>query len=212
MKTSDRKLLKGYYWNHDAIRKDMDKLKTIVNKIDSYSTDDFNKLHNWFIYHEQCILAHHHGEDGFFFPIMRQKQPDFLTKIDAMEHEHIALDEGLAKLNGLFKELKSGNKTELNNFISASKNYIELVIGHLDKEEIIVNEVISKLPEAEVLKTELEYRNQMPRSEMALLMPWMVDAMDEKDKKYFFGLAPFFVKWIYNLSAKPKFEKLTSCI
>lgn len=67
MKTSDRKLLKGYYWNHDAIRKDMDKLKTIVNKIDSYSTDDFNKLHNWFIYHEQCILAHHHGEDGFFF-------------------------------------------------------------------------------------------------------------------------------------------------
>lgn len=102
-----------------------------------------------------------------------------------MEHEHIALDEGLAKLNGLFKELKSGNKTELNNFISASKNYIELVIGHLDKEEVIVNEVISKLPEADVLKAELEYRNQIPRSEMALLMPWMVDAMDEKDKNIF---------------------------
>lgn len=212
MKTSERKLLKGYYWNHDAIRKDMDKLRTVIGKVNSYSPAGFGKVHNWFKYHEQCILAHHHGEDAFFFPKMREKQPDFVVQLNAMEHEHVELDNGLARLNNFFAQLSAGNTNVIDAFVPAAQNYIDLVIGHLDKEEIIVENVIKQIPEEEVLKTELEYRQQVPRSEMSLLMPWMVDAMDDKDKKYFFDLTPFFVKWIYNFSAKPKFQRITAAI
>ncbi len=212
MKTSERTLLKGYYWNHDAIRKDMEKLQTVRDNIGNYSAEDFSAIHDWFLYHEQCILSHHHGEDDFFFPIMREKQPAFKEQLDTMEHEHVAMDVLLNTLREICTALKNGNPDAVKQFIVSANEYINLVTRHLNKEEEIVENVIKDIPEAEVRKTEEDYRKRMPQSELSKLMPWLVDAMDEKDKKFFFGVVPFFVKWIYQYSAKPKFDKRIACI
>lgn len=210
MKTSDRKLLKGYYWNHDAIRKDMERLKKVTEHFSNYKAADFAKVEKWFHYHEQCILFHHHGEDDFFFPILRERKPQFKIEIDAMEHEHVLLDEKLEALKKILAELRSGATGLQSQFEALVQSYIQLIITHLDKEEVIVETVVQGIPENEIIQTEEAYRKTMTRQQMSVTMPWMIDAMDEKDKEYFFGMVPFFVKWIYNLSAKTKFNKLTN--
>lgn len=209
MKTSDRKLLKGYFWNHDAIRKDMDRIKKVIEHFSEYKAADFSKIEQWFHYHEQCILFHHHGEDDFFFPVMRERKPQFKIELDSMEHEHVLLDEQLDAMKKILAELSGGATGLEAQFKSLAQAYINLIITHLDKEEVIVETIVQDIPENEILKTEDDYRKTMTKKQMSVTMPWMIDAMDEKDKSYFFGMVPFFVKWIYNLSAKPKFTKLT---
>jgi hemerythrin-like domain-containing protein len=210
MKTSERKILKGYYWNHDAIRKDMERLKHVIEHFSNYSTSDFTQIANWFHYHEQCILYHHHGEDDYFFPIMKERVPQFRIELETMEHQHVQLDDNLEKLREIFLGLRKGTPGLQEAFMKAANDYTHGVINHLDQEENIVETLVASLPEEEVLKTETEYRKRIPRSEMATILPWIVDAMDDKDRDYFFGMTPFFVKWIYRWSAKPKFEKLTA--
>lgn len=208
MKTSDRVILKGYYWNHDAIRKDMARLQHVIDHFNTYKAADFKRIADWFNYHAECILSHHHGEDGYFFPIMRERKPAFSEKIDSMEHEHIALDASLEKMKALFARLAAGEEASADEFKSMAADYMNLVVSHLDKEEPIVEGAVNGIPVTEVLQVEQAYIKKVPRSEMSKVMPWMVDAMDDKDRKFFFGHVPKIVKWIYNLSAKRKFNRL----
>ncbi len=212
MKTSDRELLKGYYWNHDALRMDVARVETIIKKFSAYSVDDWKKLSAWYQYHEFCLHNHHHGEDTYFFPIMKSRTPEFKTLIDGLEHEHVELGKLIGKMHAHFSNLANGEKISSTDFETTARSYNELILSHLAKEEKVVEDCIGKLLVEDVRKVEEDYRKTMPRAQMSKLLPWMVGAMDDKDREFFFGMVPFFVKWIYNWSAKPKYEKMLGAI
>ena len=72
--------------------------------------------------------------------------------------------------------------------------------------------VTKNLTREETLALEEEFRKSMSRKAMQLTMPWIVNAMDNKDKKYFFKMVPFFVKWIYNGKVKRKYDKMVGAV
>lgn len=213
MKTVDRTLLKGYYWTHDAIRKDMDRLRNVASKFNSYSAADFKDIYKWFIYHGKAILLHHHGEDDFFFPMLNQRSDEFKEQIAKMEGEHQALDRQMEVMNGLFEKLISGESISESTFKQEAEKYVQLIITHLDEEEKVVDYAQKKyIPDAEMLAFEEQYIKQMPKEDMQMLMPWMVDVMEPSDKKLFFSRLPFFVRWLYALKIKKDFNKMVNVI
>ncbi|MBC8173262.1 MAG: hemerythrin domain-containing protein [Chitinophagales bacterium] len=213
MKTSERTVLKGYYFTHDAIRKDMQRLRTVESKFSSYGAEDFKKIYTWFKYHGKAIFIHHHGEDEFFFPMINECAPEFKQQIETLEEEHRALDKQMAVMNILFERLGNGEKINEEEFRAEAEKYANLIIRHLDAEEKVVDYVQKKyIPDAEMLQIEGKYVKMMPKENLQLMLPWMVDVMEPSDKKLFFSKIPFFVKWIYELKVKKDFIKMVGVI
>jgi hemerythrin-like domain-containing protein len=208
MKTSDREILKGYYWNHDAIRRDVERLKRLSQRAAEYTEADWPGVKKWFDYHKACLHEHHSGEDNFFFPMMRERDPSFANDLDIMDRDHKELVRLMGELDALMPA--NGQVDKLRTTIDA---YGALVVAHLDREEVMVEAVINKnFTKEQILELEEAYRKKIPRKTMQLMMPWMVDAMDEKDRKYFFKMVPFFVKWIYNGGVRKKYERMVGAV
>lgn len=211
MKTSDREILKGYFWNHDAIRKDVQRLEEISERLPNLSKGGFQKIKTWFDFHKFALVEHHTAEDTFFFPKVAERTSDFEQELAQFDDEHKALDAQMETVEQLVHQLveddsKEESREKLREAIS---KYNRLVIDHLDKEETVVqNAMNNHFEKEEVLAAEEEFRNSVPKNKMAKLMPWMVDAMDDKDRQFFFSMLPFVPRLLYKFSLKKKYERM----
>lgn len=211
MKTSDREVLKGYYWNHDAIRKDVGRLEKISDVVPNLSKGGFEKIKQWFDFHQFAIVEHHTAEDTFFFPKIAERTTEFEQDLAQFDHEHKALDDYMEKLDKVLNDLCKNdsdreNRDKLKTLIG---QYKQLIMDHLGKEEQVVDRSTSThFTKEEILKAEEEFRNNVPKNKMAKLMPWMVDAMDEKDRKFFFSVLPLVPRLLYKLLLRKKYERL----
>ncbi|MFN3940281.1 MAG: hypothetical protein ACK4IY_06820, partial [Chitinophagales bacterium] len=95
---------------------------------------------------------------------------------------------------------------------SALQQYINLVLLHLEAEEPVVEEAVSKIPVDEVLAIEKKYMQAVPVEEKEHTMPWMLDAMDKKDQKIFMGMIPLVGRLVYRLKLKRQYNRLTGGI
>lgn len=214
MITSERIVLKGYYWNHDAIRKDVVRLEAILTKVDFYNANGFLHANQWFQFHSKSLLFHHHGEDEFFFPEIKNRFPDVKDKIELMDQQHQELDRWMFEVGQSLQRLAvdDSNAEEKTVLKNALKNYIAVAVNHLNAEEPIVEEAISRVPVPEVLALEQKFMKEMPMEIKTHTMPWLLDAMDEKDRKYFMGMVPFIAKLLYRFKLKPNYNSLTGNI
>ena len=208
----ERKPLMGYYVTHRALRKDTDRIKTISSKFDQYSVVDWKKIAAWFDYHGKMVYYHHHGEDVYFFPWIKQRSSRFSAQLQKMDDEHKALDRFMEKMKNLFSGLRSGQSISREEFNMTTIAYTMLLINHLDEEEVFVEDALKEFKTEEIFTAEAQYLKQMPQEQKSGSLPWMVDVMQPEEREAFFSITPFFVKWIYSLSAKPKFEKMVSAI
>src|SRR5687767_10959818 len=145
MKTSDREILKGYYWNHDAIRKDIERFERIGSRLDNYSADNFKDIKHWFDFHCMALTAHHEGEDHFFFPKMKARTDVFEKEMQEFDHEHKELDRYMEKINEELTGLSAGMNGETKKKLKQSlSEYIRLMNDHLGKEEKIVEKVVNE--------------------------------------------------------------------
>ena len=212
MKTSERTVLKGYYWNHDAIRKDVSRLQNVAERVESLNRDDYSKISRWYDHHKFALTEHHHAEDNFFFPMISERTKDFENELKQFDQEHHQLDEQMEKMESLLNKLANDDGVDQDKMelINAIREYNQLVINHLDKEEKIVEQTTTThFTPVEILEKEAEFRTSMPQDKMARLMPWMVDAMDDKDRKFFFSMLPFVPRLLYKWRLKKQYEKMT---
>ncbi|MFI5135989.1 MAG: hemerythrin domain-containing protein [Chitinophagales bacterium] len=208
----ERQLLMGYYLNHRALRKDCERLKTVSGKFDQYSKDQWAKIAAWYDYHLKLVHYHHHGEDEFFFPWIKQRSPKFAAQLQRMDEEHKALSKFMDKMKDMMSRVKSGESGLKDDFQNIATAYCNLLANHLNEEEKFVEEAIKEFKREEVFAAEDQYTKMMTREQMNLALPWMVDVMTPQEMKEFFAVTPFFVKWIYIWRAKPAFDKMVSVI
>lgn len=211
MRTSDRDVLKGYYWNHDAIRKDVGRLDKIAELLPNLSKGGFVRIKHWFDFHKFALIEHHTAEDTFFFPKVAERTSDFEQELSQFDHEHKALDRQMEVIEGMLHKLSRDDSHEESRqaLKEAIVEYNRLVMDHLEKEEKVVDHATSThFTKEEILKAEEEFRSRVPKSKMAKLMPWMVDAMDEKDRRFFFSMLPFVPRLLYKFSLRRKYERM----
>lgn len=209
MKTSEREVLKGYYWNHDAIRKDAERLKNVSAQVDHFTAADFQQIIKWFRFHEFAIITHHRAEDEFFFPVIAERTGTFDRELSKFDEEHKELDRLMIEVEKLLRRLGDNEDTERDALKTAITDYVNLVTGHLDSEEQVVEQAVdANFSKEEVLEAEAQFRQNMPREKMIKLMPWLVDAMDDSDRKFFFSQLPFMPRLMYKLSLRGKFNRM----
>jgi len=209
----ERPLLIGYYLTHRALRKDSERLKAVVNKFHQYSQGEWVKIADWFDYHLKLVHFHHHGEDEFFFPWIKERSAKFPRELQQMDDEHKSLMKFMDKMQSMMQKLKLGNsQMDDDEFKNIATAYSHLLVNHLDDEEKFVGIAIKEFTRDEVLAAEEQYRKMMTREQENLSLAWLADVMTPDELKDFFSMTPFFVKWIYKWKAKPAFDKMVSVI
>ena len=127
MKASDHEILKGYYWNHDAIRKDVERLKRLAERASEYTDNQWPDVKRWFDYHKACLHEHHTSEDNFFFPRIREMDSSFANDLDIMDKDHKELVRLLGELDQLIPPNGEVDKLRI-----TMTEYIDKVVSHLD--------------------------------------------------------------------------------
>src|SRR5882672_861616 len=124
----ERQILMGYYLNHRALRKDCDRLKVVMSKYSGYSNEQWRKISDWFDYHLKLVHYHHHGEDDFFFPWIKQRSPKFERHLQQMDDEHKVLDKFMDKMQSMMHKLKAGGEVMDDEFKNITIAYTQLLI------------------------------------------------------------------------------------
>ena len=98
-------------------------------------------------YHEKIIefikgfadKCHHGKEEDILFPAMvNHGIPREGGPIAVMLNEHQLGRGHIKSLSNAFEEFKDGNKLAINNIISSSMNYVELLRNHIEKENNVL--------------------------------------------------------------------------
>lgn len=209
----ERPILIGYYLTHRALRKGVERLKYITGRFDAYRTRDWRKVMQWFRYHAQMVHHHHEGEDTFFFPIIKQRTARFAGELQQMDDQHRALDRFEEKLSSMLNELSSGKQVPAADFNNLALAYGRIVISHLDAEGAFVGRAISEeFKREEVIAAEDRYIKMMPPERLRLSLPWLAEVLTEDERKMFFSVLPFYVRWIYAWRLKPQFDRMLKCV
>jgi hemerythrin-like domain-containing protein len=152
---------------HEGIKlmlKIMGKIVDDLEKGKDLQNEHFEKIidfNNGFI--EKC---HHMKEEGILFPTLEEKG---IAKkggpIGMMLHEHQLGREFNRNLSNAFNEYKNGNESALSGIISNTKDYIQLLRSHIEKENdvlfMMANKVLDKNLQSEMFKAFEKYEEDV---------------------------------------------------
>ncbi len=125
---------------HEGIKLMLNIMEAICNDLEKgkeLNIDHFEKILDFIKgFADKC---HHGKEEDILFPdliehgLQKEGGP-----ISVMLHEHQLGRDHIKSLSSAFNELKGGNKSSINNIISSSGSYIELLRNHIEKENNIL--------------------------------------------------------------------------
>jgi hemerythrin-like domain-containing protein len=122
-------------------------IKLMLNVIDNISNSIVNKKELNVVHFEKILdflkefvdKCHHGKEEDILFPDLKvHGLPKEGGPIAVMLHEHQLGREHIKSINNAFIEYKSGNKQAITTIISASREYVELLRAHIEKENNIL--------------------------------------------------------------------------
>jgi len=125
---------------HEAIELMLDVLDKMSNKFDSGKIVDANDPENIVdfikIFADKC---HHGKEENLLFPALEKTGiPKESGPIGVMLSDHQEGRGYVRKMAEAVAGIKEGNKKEVKNFAKNARNYIQLLRGHIEKENNIL--------------------------------------------------------------------------
>lgn len=126
----------------------MNRMMTNFQKNDDLNVDHFAKVIDFIrIFADKC---HHGKEEDILFPEMQKHGiPKEGGPIAVMLHEHEQGRGYIKGLNKAFEEFRNGNHGAATAMILNSRNYIDLLRGHIDKENNILFMMADKVISAQ---------------------------------------------------------------
>lgn len=192
--------LKGFNWTHAAIRADLDVLETKAHAVETATPKDRKRYLNYVLYHAAMLKMHHDGEEQYFFPKLRT--PDTADAFDRLHAEHEAVLPLLQKLETIAKS----DKTEAS-FPSDVIAYAKAVRDHLaDEERMAAAYVESQENFDRWIELEHGYQQHIPKAELMLALPWLVERLSESDRPVFLSRLPAMVRMAYPAMIAPAFR------
>jgi hemerythrin-like domain-containing protein len=125
---------------HEGIKLMLNIIDSISNSMENgkeLNTDHFEKILDFLkVFVDKC---HHGKEEDILFPDLEvHGLPKEGGPIAVMLHEHQMGREHIKSMNIAFNEFKSGNKLAIARIISGSRDYVELLRNHIEKENNIL--------------------------------------------------------------------------
>lgn len=181
------------YAIHTELRKDGQRFQSVAHNWEKLDDQTFTAIKNYFDIHLTHLHEHHQAEDKHFFPAYRQRSPELASMIDKLEEQHHELIGKMHSLQGAFAENQRHRLAEL------FEDYTSFVEKHLSNEEETMIKIFDHYTEQEMKALSDAYANSVPKKELILKLPWLLDGMDDDMRRNFFKTVPFFVPFIYKL-------------
>ena len=125
---------------HEGIKLMLNIMETICNDLEKgkeLNINHFGKILDFIKgFADKC---HHGKEEDILFPtLVNHGMSKEGGPIAVMLHEHELGRDHIKSLSSAFEDLKEGNKAALENIVSGTRSYIELLRNHIEKENNIL--------------------------------------------------------------------------
>ncbi|HET8962851.1 MAG TPA: hypothetical protein VFM99_03085 [Chitinophagales bacterium] len=212
MKISKQNIFKAYYWNHAAIRKDLVRLEMIAIKVDLYNANGFQNAHQWFQHHCKAVLYYYRREKNLLLTELHKYVPDFKILMQLIEQLQEVCTTWMPIIDDSFTLLAMDKEdaVEIEKLKQALQKYANATILFLTQQELLIEEIIGNVNDAEAINLEKKFLQSMPLEGKVHSLPWVLDAMSENEKNDLINKLSFKTKLLYNIKLKSKYYKLVS--
>lgn len=93
---------------HAALRRDLERARYLLEHPHWLSPRRARRLGRLLLWDMGELRRHHEGEDHYLWPLLLSRAPETREILDAMEHEHLAIDEPLLQLEASARALVAG--------------------------------------------------------------------------------------------------------
>jgi len=149
---------------------------------------------------DRVVRAHHHGEDHVLLPLLRSKEPSVRDIADAVEAQHVGLDDAF---DGLRARIADG--APVVDEVDALSVALE---DHLVLEETQLLPVWwASLSDREHERFARRLRRATPWRDIAVMVPWLIDAVPQPMRHEAESELPKPVRFAYRHGMRQRFER-----
>jgi hypothetical protein len=182
----------GFLSVHAALRRDCADL--VAASIAREPLDDRLALF------DRVIGAHHHGEDAVLLPLLRSREPAITDVSERVEEQHVRLDAAIHRL----RAIAADRRTDVDGIVALA----ELLEDHLSLEEQRILPVwVASLSPADHEQFGRRLRRATPWRDIAVVVPWLLDAVPDSFRPIAEGELPAPVRFAYCHVLRHRFER-----
>ena len=197
------------------MRNDVRAFADVVPGLQPGQRDRTRRLSSWFYFVQRTVELHHEGEDRDLCPLLTAKDPSFA-------HHQVRIIEDHKRLKAEMREVKQalellaqaqdgefvGQRDELASKLSALLDFLEGHIGH--EEQDLVSCAKTCITYRELRGIEREGGKKIPIKDLALVLPWVVAAANETERRKLMAALPLPVRLVYRFWWRWRFERMNS--
>ena len=151
---------------------------------------------------DRVLRAHHHGEDRVLLPLLRSREPLVRDVADEIEDQHARLDESLDALR-IHVEHHAGTA-----LVTRARRLATMLEDHLVLEETRLLPVwMMSLTADEHQAFARRLRRATPWRDIAVMVPWLVDAVPDQYRHLAEAELPGHVRLAYRHGMRRRFER-----
>jgi len=203
------------YVIHRAIGRDVEAFAQVVPTLTQGDSERVTGLRDWYHFLERTVDLHHRGEDDEICPILTAKVPEFEVHQARIKDEHANLLVLMAQAKDGFEALTLASTdhwiASRDELSVALATLDEAMKSHLSGEE---NDLLGCMKTCMSLRELKDFEKagakKTSMSDISVLLPWVLSAATEEEKEKFMEIFPWFVKLLYRLWWKRKFERMAS--
>lgn len=159
----------------------------------------------WFSFMARAIHHHHHTEESDLYPLLLRKDPSFADELARLEADHAQLDPYIARITAGFAALPGSAEALRDDLVA----FEALMRDHLDREEAaVVPRMLRTVTVAELKAFEKEGGKNASFADLAMVLPWVLDAADEREKEMVNEVLPWPARLLYRVSWRSRYARL----
>ncbi|NAS25713.1 hypothetical protein GT755_29020 [Herbidospora sp. NEAU-GS84] len=129
--------MSNMYLAHYGFRRDLGRLLTAVGRVRTEDRARVSALREHFDWVLYALHHHHTSEDEFIWPRLRERAPEAIDVIDALEAEHEAADRWIQESTDAFRSFDAGpSEPGRERLMTALRSLADVLGAHLAHEEI----------------------------------------------------------------------------
>lgn len=179
---SDTLDMTAMYAMHDALRRELDHLARITTRVDGDPATLLRTAAGWKLF-TASLHVHHTAEDDALWPALRRnlaERPDELALLEAMEAEHIAIDQVIAAIDAALTDPDSDSDSGPDRLGDLTDSLVTGLNGHLKHEEDQVLPLIHEVATPEQWAHFGQVHGQRIGPDAPRILPWLLDGATEQ--------------------------------
>ena len=200
---------------HRAMRNDVRAFADVVPGLQPGVRDRVRRLSDWFYFLLRTVELHHEGEDEDLCPLLTRRVPSFAHHQARIAEDHKRLRAQMGEVKQdleLLAQSQDGDfvqrRDELAGKLVSLRDFLDRHVEH--EEQDLVSCAKSCLTFRELRGIERDGGRKIPIKDLALVLPWVVAAANETERRKAMAMLPLPVRLVYRFWWRWKFERMSS--